>query len=172
MNQLTLILINALLVILTFVLAFFIFMLFQFFWGAPFEPSNKMIVRKMIKLSGNLKGKRAVDLGSGDGRIVCELAKEGADAYGIENNPFLVAYSRTRFLFLGRKAKIIFNSFWGEDLRKYDIILLFQVNYVMERLGVKIKRECRRGTLIVSHHWKFPNLKLKKEIDDIYVYEV
>jgi 16S rRNA A1518/A1519 N6-dimethyltransferase RsmA/KsgA/DIM1 with predicted DNA glycosylase/AP lyase activity len=142
------------------------------FWGAPFEPSKKDIVKNMIKLAGKIKNKRAVDLGSGDGRITRELEKAGAIAYGIENNPFLVIYSRIKLKLQNSKSKIILNSFWSDDFSKYDVIMMFQVNYVMKKLEDKIKSECKKGTIIISHHWKFPNLKLKIKENDIYVYEI
>lgn len=172
MANLIIFFINLILFILTLILIFFIFMLVQFLWGAPFEPSKRKIVKKMISLAGNLKGKKAVDLGSGDGRIPLSLEEAGAKAYGIEINPYLVLFSRIKFFILKSNVKIKLNSFWKENLKDYDVIMLFQVDYIMEKLGNKIKKECKPGTKIISHHWKFPNLKLKKEIDDIYVYEV
>ena len=60
------------------------------FFGAAYEGSDAETIKKMIKMSGNLKGKRMVDIGSGDGRIVIEFARNGAKAEGYEINPLLV----------------------------------------------------------------------------------
>ena len=164
--------INLVLIILTLILLFFIFMLVQFFWGAPFEPTKNKKVLRMIKLAGNLKGKKAVDIGSGDGRIVLALASAGAESHGIEINPYLFIYSKLKIFFSKSRGEVHFKSFWEENLGKYDVIILFQIDYIMKKLEDKIKRECKKGTVIISNHWKFPSLKLKKHEDDIYVYGV
>ena len=38
--------------------------------GAPFVPTKKKTLQRMIELADLKSGERAVDLGSGDGRII------------------------------------------------------------------------------------------------------
>ena len=53
--------------------------------GAPYIPSDQSTIKRMIKFAKVKKGEKAVDLGAGDGRVIVELAKAGAIAYGYEN---------------------------------------------------------------------------------------
>ena len=70
-------------------------MLFNFiipilFYGAIFARSKDEIVEKMILLADVKPGQKAIDFGSGDGRLVIAMARAGAEAHGYEINPFLV----------------------------------------------------------------------------------
>lgn len=151
-----------------------LFEVVPFIFGAPFEPSRKRAVEKMLKLADIKKGDKMADLGSGEGRLVIEFAKKGAEAHGFEINPALVLLSKRKIATrkLNGKAFIHLKNFWKVDLSKFDIITLFQINYVMPKLEEKILKEMKKGSKIVSNTWKFPNLKPKKSIGDIYLYEV
>ena len=61
--------------------------------GAIYYPSSDPQIATMLDLAQIKKGERAVDIGSGDGRIVRALARAGAHAHGYELNPFLVFWS-------------------------------------------------------------------------------
>jgi len=143
-------------------------------FGAPFQPTSKYKIKKIIELA-NIKGnERVVDLGSGDGRIVIAFAKKGLESHGYEINPFLVWMSRRKIKKekLTGKAFIHWKNFWKENLSKYGIIILFQVGYIMDKLGKKIKKEAKDNAKIISHDWKFPNLKISKKISKIYLYKI
>ena len=58
--------------------------------GLGYAPSTTAIIDRMIKLLNIKPGEKAVDIGSGDGRVVIALAKAGAEAHGYEINPLLV----------------------------------------------------------------------------------
>ncbi|HJX50850.1 MAG TPA: methyltransferase domain-containing protein [Candidatus Nanoarchaeia archaeon] len=158
------------LTVLAIVLSFFF--VFPWFYGAPFEPTDEKKLRKIMKLAKIKRGEKAVDLGSGDGRIVIALAKAGADAHGYEINPFLVLLSRIKIKKLGLKnAHIHWKSFWGINLRRYDIIIMFQFHTVMNRLKNKLKKEMKNNSRIVSYYWKLPDWKIVKKIENIYLYK-
>src|SRR3989344_4872023 len=61
---------------------------------APYVPTKLEIIRQILKLAGVKKGKKFYELGSGDGRVVIEAAKLGADSYGIEQSWLRVLYSK------------------------------------------------------------------------------
>jgi cyclopropane fatty-acyl-phospholipid synthase-like methyltransferase len=128
----------------------------------------------MVNLAKVKKGDVSVDLGSGDGRVVIAFAKQGIQAFGFEINPFFVLYSRRKIKKLGleKTAKIYWKNFWNADFSKFSIITTFQYFTVSKRLEEKILRECKKGTKIVSHYWKFPNLRIKEEKDKIYEYKI
>jgi ubiquinone/menaquinone biosynthesis C-methylase UbiE len=168
--------------ILSFIVAFFVIYIFFFVWpwlfGAPFEPTNDKKIKKMIKLAGIRKGKKkdkAIDLGSGDGRIVIALAKAGAkEAHGFEINPVLVLVSRRKIKKAGlqKKAFIHWKNFWKISFKDYSVVTLFQFPTIMKKLEKKLRLELKKGSRIVSYHWKFPTWKPVKKIDkDIYLYK-
>ena len=164
------------LIFLSLVLFFVILCIFfalPWIFGAPFEPTSSKKLKKIIKLAKIKKGYKAVDLGSGDGRIVIEMAKKGAEAHGFEINPFLVFLSRRKIkkAELKGKAFIHWKSFWRENLGKYDIIVLFQFPTIMERLEKKLKKELKSKARVVSYYWKFPKWKIKNKKENIFVYQ-
>jgi len=149
-----------------------IFFLWPFLFGAPFEPTENKKVTKIIKLANVKKGDKAVDLGSGDGRIVIELAKRGAEAHGFEINPFLVLISRYNIKKAGLKGKafIHWKNFWKISLKTYDIVTLFQFKTIMAKLEKKLQKELKKGSRVVSYYWQFPNWKASKKIENIWLY--
>ena len=158
--------------LLAFAILFSIFFLWPFLFGAPFEPTSEKKIKKMIKLARVKKGDKAVDLGSGDGRIVIALARAGAEAHGYEINPFLVLISKYRIKKAGLKGKafIHWKSFWSVDFRKYNIVMLFQFRTIMHRLEKKLRKELKSNSRVVSYYWKFPKWKPIKKIENIYLY--
>lgn len=154
----------------------FFFIILPFSFGAPFEPTNKKILRKMIEFSKVKKGEKIADLGSGNGRIVIEFAKlpNVKEVHGFEINPFLVWFSKRKIKKLGlqRRAFIHWKNFWNQNLSEFDIIIVFQIVFIMKNLGKKLKKELRKGSRVVSNTWKFPNWKAKKQGRDIYLYEI
>ena len=159
--------------LLAFAVVFSIFFLWPFLFGAPFEPTREKKLRKMIKLANIKKGDRAVDLGSGDGRIVIALAKAGAKAHGYEINPILVLFSRYKIKKAGLKGKafIHWKNFWKTNFRKYDVVMMFQFGTIMHKLEKKLKKELKKGSRVVSYYWKFPNWKPYKKIENIWLYK-
>lgn len=145
------------------------FYIFPLFFGAPYEGSGKRKVEDIVKLANAKAGEKVIDLGSGDGRIVIAFAKKGIEAHGYEINPILVLASKYKTRKL-KNAKIHWKSFWKSDFGEYDVIVLFQYKKFMKKIENKLKKEMKKSAKIVSYHWKFPNLKIKKNIGDIYLY--
>ncbi len=165
---------SLLVILIPFIVVMSIFFILPFLVGAPYEGIKDKPLKEMIQIAKIKKGDVSLDLGSGDGRTVIAFAKKGIPAVGFEINPFLVLYSRRKIRKLGLedKAKIYWKNFWKADFSRYSIITTFQYFTISKKLGDKIIRECKSGTKIVSHYWKFSNLKLKKEENKIYLYEI
>lgn len=153
-------------------LIFIIFFGIPFIKGAPFAPSTKRGVKKMIELAEIKKGDKAVDLGSGDGRIVIAFVQAGAEAHGYEINRFLVWYSKMKIKTAGleNKAFIHQGNFFKEDLSKYDAISVFGVFYIMNELEKKLKKEARPNAVIVCNNFPFPNWQPTHKEGKFYVY--
>lgn len=170
MYQLFILFIKLILVI--FLIYFLYYFQISFSKGVPYAPSKKKGVKKMLKLAKVNPGEKMIDLGSGDGRIVEEFARAGADAYGVEINKILVFYSGLRLKLLGleNKATVYYGDFFDEDYLKYDIITIFGQPFIMKKLEEKIFNEARPGTRIIVNRFKFPNKIYQEEDSGIYLY--
>lgn len=157
---------------------FLIFKLFQgilpvLFFGAPYVPSNQEDVKKIVLLANIKKGEKAVDLGSGDGRLVIALARAGAEAHGYEINPFLVWLARRNIRKAGleEKAFIHWKSFWSENLNNFDIVTVYGIGNIMKRLEVKLRKELKKDSRVVSSSFIFPTWPASKKEGKFCLYE-
>ena len=158
-------------VIITVFVLFFVFVFMPWTFGAPFQSSSKKEIGNIIKLANIKKSDKIVDLGSGNGKLVIELAKTGAEVHGYEINPLLVWWSRRRIKKLGlKKAFIHKKSIWDVNLKKFDVIVVFQIYYVMKTLSKKIKKEAKKNVRIVSNTWKLPGKKPIRKLSNVYLY--
>jgi protein-L-isoaspartate O-methyltransferase len=160
--------------LISLVLAIFcLIVLWYFYQGPAFVPTLKTTVEQMVAVSEIKAGMKAADLGSGDGRVVIAMAKAGGIATGFEINPFLVWYSRSKIRKLGfsDRVKIQSSSFWNQDLGEYDIITIFGINHVMERLGQKLALELKPGAVVISNAFRIPRLTEVKRSGSLLVYK-
>jgi hypothetical protein len=153
-------------------LLFFVF--FPIGRGAIYDPSSLAEAGIMVDLAEVRPGDRAVDIGSGDGRIVILLARAGAEAHGWEINPLLVlkARSNIRRAGLAGKAFIHWGNFWRADLSGFTLVTTFQVGFVMARLEEKLRTELAPNTRVVSHYWRFPGIRPERSRGNIHLYRI
>lgn len=143
-------------------------------FGAPFIPSFPKTVKTIMRLSGVKKGEKVVDLGSGDGRILLAFARKGIEAHGYEINPILVGWSwlSIRRAGLNGLAHVHFRSYWGVDLREFDVVVVYGVSGMMKRLEKKLKKELKKGSRVVSAIFNFPGWLEEKEEDGVFVLRI
>jgi len=143
-------------------------------FAAPYAGLSEERIKNVLELAGDMKGKKVVDLGSGDGRVVIAFAKKGAEAHGYEINPLLVWRSRRTIIRAGLQdhAIIHWRSFWSADFRQYDLIHCFCINFMMGRLERKLKKEFSKKGRIISVYFEFPHLKQNDQKGDVRSYEV
>lgn len=144
----------------------------SFLFGAPFQPSSNRALRNIVKLADIKRGQKVADLGSGDGKIIIEFAKRGAEAHGFEINPLLVLISRMRIKRLGLQGKAFVHqkNFFRQDFSKFDIVVLFQFIHFLPGLEKKLREELKEGAKVISNTWKFPDWKPKRKLGHVYLY--
>lgn len=129
--------------------------------NSPFVPTHSKKHKKQFELlfdfleSLNLKDKKFVDLGSGNGEVVIKFAQNNYQSYGIEVNPFLVFWSRWR----ARKLKNAFfvkNDIFKINLSDFGIIYVYQLNSVNRKLLPKFENELRSDSFIICHKFALP----------------
>lgn len=172
--MLFLILLIALGLILIFIVSLVIAVLrvFPKTMGPPFVASGDIKLKAMLELANIMKGQKVADLGSGNGKVVIAFAKQGAQAYGYEINPFLVFLSKYRIKKLGlqKKACVYCKNLWNVDLKEFDVIVIYGIPYMMKQLEEKIQKEATAGTKIISNNFTFPNWKIKRQLDVVKLY--
>ncbi|KAK5638040.1 hypothetical protein RI129_012335 [Pyrocoelia pectoralis] len=92
----------------------------------PYVPATTRQIKNIMVALKNRKG-TVIDIGSGDGRIVLEVARSNYEAHGVELNPWLVTYARINALFKGLNAKFYIKDLWKFNLSSYDNIIIFGV---------------------------------------------
>lgn len=107
-----------------------------FFARVSDERITDVLVLAEIKPS-----EKVVDLGSGDGAMVIGLAKTGAKVDGYEIDPVLVKQAEKNIAREGlmKNVKIYRQDFWKADTGKYDVIVVYAIGKVMNRLGGEIE---------------------------------
>lgn len=141
--------------------------------GAPFVPTGKKKIARMMALADVKPDEVCMDLGSGTGRIVFAAAKRGARGIGIEINPFLHGWSKARAALGGyRNAEFLRTDLWETDLSAVDVLTLFFIREKMPRLKEKVRREMKPGSRIVSNIFTFPDWPYEKKDGTVYLYRV
>lgn len=142
--------------------------------GAIYLPTHWQKVAAMVTLAQVKPGMKVVDLGSGDGRLVIALTQAGAEAHGYEINPILVLWSKINLRRAGlqKQAKIFRQNFWSVNLNQYEVVMIFGMTHVMDRLEQKLLKELKPNTLVISNIFQFKNLKQMASQNGIYVYRI
>ncbi len=143
-------------------------------YGAIYVPSVDWAVEEMIETASIKKGDKVVDLGAGNGKILIALAQKGIASHGYEINPLLVLWSWFLIYRAGAwgVAHAHFGNIFSVDIKRFDVIMIFVVPYIMPKLEKKIMSEAKRDTRIVVETFPFPNTKLLKKTKSIYLYKI
>ncbi len=138
----------------------------------PFVTTSADHIKTVLDFADIQRDTTVIDLGSGDGRMVLEFAKKGAEVTGYEIKHELVERSRFRIkeAKLSERAIIHEKSFWDADLSLYNIIYLYGMNSIMGRLEEKFAREVKPRTKIISNVFHFRHLKLKQSKNEVNLY--
>ncbi len=137
----------------------------------PFVPSSDEKVRIMMEFTGDIKGKKVADLGCGNGKLLLELAKKGAQVYGYELEPLLIQEAETRLTNNGFKDyKIFQQSFLEADLSKYVVLTIYGITSVMDKLEKKLLQELKPNAIVIANTFDFPNWKPIDKRNSVYLY--
>ncbi|MFC1655635.1 50S ribosomal protein L11 methyltransferase [Patescibacteria group bacterium] len=131
----------------------------------PYVPTKKNVMDKVLDEISLKKGETFMDLGCGDARMLIEAEKRRKiNAVGYEIAPLVYILAIIRKLMNGSKAKIHFKNFFKEKLDKADVIFCYLMPHELKRLAKKLKKECKKGTRIVSNTFKIQGLKPQRVI--------
>ena len=146
-------------------LLFSIFFVNSFFTSAPFVPVKKRVLKKIIESLKLTPKSTLYDLGCGDGRVLIDAVNTvgGIKAVGVEKNIIVCLWAKWR----ARRTniKIYCNDFSQISLKEATHIYLYLYPELMDKILVKIKKECAPGTRIVSCSFTFSDLVPCEVID-------
>lgn len=141
-------------------------LVFSSFMGAPYVPTKKNELDAILSEANLKKGQKFIELGCGDGRMVkYAVEKFKTIGTGVDVNPVLILWSA----FLSRKTKslqLVNQNIYKTNLFPYDVIYVFLMPEMLEKLKKKFLDECKRGTLIISHGFRIPgwDAKIRKTL--------
>lgn len=118
-----------------------------------YVPTPQPVVDRMLELSRLKKGDMLYDLGCGDGRIVITAAKRhGARGVGIDLDPQRIAEARENAEREGvRGVEFRVGNLFDADLSNANVVTLYLLASLNERLRPKLWRQLRVGSRVVSH---------------------
>jgi len=169
----------------SFIIVFFLIAILLIFgtaaWAgliaAPFVPTKRRDIERLLKLAEVKKDDKVYDLGSGDGRIAIAAAEQfGAKVEGIEISllPYIFSKILVRIKGLQKKVSIHYGDFFQVNLKKADVVICFLTPKAMKKLKPKFKKELTKNTRIVSYAFPLldwtPKYVHKPQKGDISVY--
>lgn len=148
--------------------------------GVPLFLSSRPAAERLAGWLGERDGKRLVDLGSGTGRMVRDLARLRPDwrIDGVELAVLPWAWSRVAARHL-RRVRLWRQDLWRHRLDDYDVIYAFLSPVPMARLWTHVQQGRVRDGWLVSNSFVVPGRAPDEvlEVDDrrgtrLYCYRI
>lgn len=138
-------------------------MLISDLFGVPFVPTRNRSLEQIFDYLAFTKKDVFYDLGSGDGRLTFYVNQRyGIRSVGVELNPLLYWFSKLKKnLAKNKKVSFVRQNFFDLNLSTASVIYLFLFPEIVNRLYPKLRKECQKGTIIISHGFKIKPLEKK-----------
>lgn len=143
----------------------------------PFVPATPQQVKNVFMALAGRRGS-LIDIGSGDGRITVEAARQGYKAYGVELNTWLVLYSKLSAWRQGLNHSAVFSKrdLWKTDLSCYDNIVIFGVEQMMQPFEEKLHKELSSEACVVACRFPLPSWEpaatIGSGVDTVWLYKL
>lgn len=141
---------------------------------APYVPTKMHNIKKILKFAGVKKGKKFYELGSGDGRVVLEAARLGAESIGIEQSWIRVLYSRwqasRQTTARAENCQFYHGNVFQRNYQDGDIIYIYLLHKGVKILEGKLKKELKKGAVVITQTYHFPHWKPYKKVGEFYLY--
>lgn len=138
---------------------------------APYIPTDMKNIKAILVKSGLKKDKVFYELGSGDGRVVLEAAKLEATSIGIEQSWIRVFYSRYQSSILNLKNAYFYHgNIFDRQYFPADVVYIFLLPPAVKKLEKKLKKELKKGAVVITQTYHFDKWKPYKTIDNFNLY--
>lgn len=133
----------------------------------PFVPTPLLVSQAMCTITPwTGKERRIVDLGAGDGRLLECIRRTHpsihADGFEISPVVWMLGVLRARWMKSG--VHMHFQSLFEADLRDADVVYLYLLPSLMNRLASKLDCELKPGTPVISHAFRFKDRTPEKTL--------
>lgn len=159
-----LLLLFSLLFFLIFMSVYTLLLIYSSIKGSPYVPTKKRVLEEILIPAHLKKSSYLIELGSGDGRMLRFAAKRfGVRGVGVDVNPLLVFWSNIRSQLEGLGGKISFEvkNIFDTDLTPANCLYIFLMPDLIEKLAVKMDKELRKNTVVISHGFPIKSWKRK-----------
>ncbi len=123
---------------------------------APWQPTPRDELERILGHLALTEQSRFCDLGAGDGRLLLWVhAATGADCTGIELSPLQWAIARARLALQGTaKTRVRLGDLYRADLSAFDVVYVWGTEYSVgtPRFGEHVRRAMRPGARLISYH--------------------
>ena len=121
----------------------------------PYYPSGRRVWDAVARLLPPGRALRVIDIGSGLGGLVLELAERCPHAHidGIELAPLPWLVSRLRAKMSGSRARFLRGDYEHLDFADYDAVFAYLSPAAMSALYCKAAREMRPGSILLSYEF-------------------
>jgi precorrin-6B methylase 2 len=140
-----------------------------------YVPTPQPVVDAMLELAEVKKGDVLYDLGSGDGRIpVTAAQKYGVRGTGIDINPVRIQEAKANAEQAGVTDMVTFKQedLFETDFSDADVVTLYLLDSLNEKLRPRLLAELEPGTRIVSHAFRMGDWEPEKtvQVDNSTIY--
>jgi precorrin-6B methylase 2 len=143
------------------------------FFGAPWVPTPRKLVPKMLTLAEVGPDDVVYDLGCGDGRIIIAAARHyGAKAVGIEIDPLRYLWCQAMVSLFGIRDRVtvVYSNIFTQDLSPATVVTCFLRQRTNNKLEGKLLKELQPGTRVVSNTFIFPTVPAVAGDDVVRLY--
>lgn len=138
----------------------FIFLL-GLYWSTfrtqvPFYPSGPAVWREVAQLIAARPGVKLIDIGSGLGGLVLDLARRRPDGHftGIELAPLPWLASWLRARLAGSRARFVRGDYAALDFANYDVVFAYLSPAAMAALWMQAEKQMLPGSMLLSYEFK------------------
>lgn len=164
------ILLLLLLMIGTFAVLSFVFVMDSIIRGHDIPTTKKAIetIDKIIR-EHKFKSGNFYDLGCGRGTLSLTIKRNNPRlyVYGVDFSTVRIFFANVKALLMGRKINFLKKDILHLNLADADIVFTYLWYDVMPPLELKLRKELKKGAVVITNTSNFPNWKPVK-IYDIY----
>ena len=142
----------------------------------PFVPTDKGVIKEMLKLAEVGRKDMVYDLGSGEGCILIAAARyRGARGVGIEIDPLRIA-DAVEFAadaYVENQLDFVEDNIFDADISEATVVTLYLLPTVNVQLRPKLLNELRPGTRVISHAFDMGDWQAdeKLELSSVTIYK-